>query len=75
VEALLCQGFSALKFFAPLVCTKKSEQIIRIYAGFYQFIGALIEYCLFHGLIVTKSRPGVQSGSISVFRCLFDYVY
>lgn len=34
------------------MCTKKSEQIIRIYAGFYQFIGALVEYCLFYGLIV-----------------------
>lgn len=46
----------------PLRCVrkKKSEQIIRIYAGFYQFIGALVEYCLY------KSRPGVQTGFISV---------
>jgi len=33
----------------PYRCVQKktnSEQIIRIYAGFYQFIGALVEYCL-----------------------------
>lgn len=59
----------------PLQCVrKKSEQIIRIYAGFYQLIGALLQYCLFYGFDCYKSQPGVQTGSISVFRCLFDYV-
>lgn len=42
----------------PCRCVqKKSEQIIRIYAGFYQFIGALVEYCLLW-FDCYKSRPG-----------------
>ncbi len=56
--------------------TKKSEKIIRIYAGFYQFIGALVEYCLFYGLIVTShDLEFKQVPSVCSVVCLFDYVH
>lgn len=72
MEALLSQGFSALKFCPFDVYEKKTtEQIIRIYAGFYQFIEALVKYCLFYGLIVTSRNLEVkQVPSVCFVVCL-----
>lgn len=56
----------------PLRCVrkKKSEQIIRIYAGFYQFIGALVKYCLFYGLLQVTNLEFKQVPSVCSVVCL-----